>query len=551
MSGYADPHFDTLALHAGASPDPVTGARAVPIHLTTSFVFESSDHAASLFNLERAGHVYSRISNPTNAVLEQRVAALEGGIGAIATASGQAALHLAVATLMGAGSHIVASTALYGGSQNLLHYTLRRFGIETTFVKPGDIDGWRQAIRPNTRLLFGETVGNPGLDVLDIPTVAAIAHEAKVPLLVDSTLTSPYLVQPLALGADLVYHSATKFLSGHGTVIGGVLVDGGSFDWEASGNFPELTQAYEGFHNMVFSEESTVGAFLLRARREGLRDFGACMSPHTAWLILQGIETLPLRMERHMANTEKVVQFLASHPLVARVGHPLLESHPSHALANKLLRFGAKGAGSVFSFDIRGSREQGRAFIEGLKIFSHLANVGDCRSLVIHPASTTHFRMTDEALAGAGIGPGTIRLSIGLEDPDDLIDDLKRALKVAEKAGAILAGKRQLEQPLRITLLGQQQALAARVPGQSFEALVARLGKAEIVAGQIGQIEALDVGLQTEHRHQPATFVDDGHAPVAKRLDRLGEFAAERGRSLLELAFGWICSDALVQAALV
>ena len=312
MSGYADPHFDTLALHAGASPDPVTGARAVPIHLTTSFVFESSDHAASLFNLERAGHVYSRISNPTNAVLEQRVAALEGGIGAIATASGQAALHLAVATLMGAGSHIVASTALYGGSQNLLHYTLRRFGIETTFVHPLDLDAWRQAIRPNTRLLFGETVGNPGLDVLDIPSVSAIAHEAHVPLLVDSTLTSPYLIQPLSLGADLVYHSATKFLSGHGTVIGGVLVDGGSFDWEASGRFPELTQAYEGFHHMVFSEESTVGAFLLRARREGLRDFGACMSPHTAWLILQGIETLPLRMERHMRSEEHTSE-LQSH----------------------------------------------------------------------------------------------------------------------------------------------------------------------------------------------------------------------------------------------
>ncbi|MDP3347452.1 MAG: O-acetylhomoserine aminocarboxypropyltransferase [Hydrogenophaga sp.] len=433
MSGYSDPGFDTLALHAGAAPDPATGARAVPIHLTTSFVFESSDHAAALFNLERAGHVYSRISNPTNAVFEQRMAALEGGIGAIATASGQAALHLSVATLMGAGSHIVASTALYGGSQNLLHYTMRRFGIETTFVKPGDIDGWRAAVRPNTKLFFGETVGNPGLDVLDIPTVSQIAHEAGVPLLVDSTLTTPYLIKPFELGADLIYHSATKFLSGHGTVIGGVVVDAGSFDWEKSGRFPELTEAYAGFHNMVFSEESTVGAFLLRARREGLRDFGACLSPHSAWLILQGIETLSLRMDRHMGNTEKVVQFLASHPLVSRVGHPLLESHPSHALAEKLLRFGARGAGSVFSFDIRGSREQGKAFIEELKIFSHLANVGDCRSLVIHPASTTHFRMSDDALAGAGIGPGTIRLSIGLEDPDDLIDDLKRALKAAEK----------------------------------------------------------------------------------------------------------------------
>ena len=431
MPGYSDPGFDTLSLHAGAQPDPATGARATPIHLTTSFVFESSDHAASLFNLERPGHVYSRISNPTNAVLEQRVSALENGVGAIAVASGQAALHLSIATLMGAGSHIVASTALYGGSQNLLHYTLRRFGIETTFVKPGDIDGWKAAVRPNTKLFFGETVGNPGLDVLDIPTISAIAHEAGVPLLVDSTLTSPWLMQPLKHGADIVYHSATKFLSGHGTVIGGIVVDGGSFDWEKSGKFPELTEPYDGFHNILFSEESTVGAFLLRARREGLRDFGACLSPHSAWLILQGIETLPLRMERHMKNTEKVVQFLATHPLVSRVGHPMLETHSSHALAQKLL---PRGAGSVFSFDIAGNRNQGKTFIETLRVFSHLANVGDCRSLVIHPASTTHFRMSDEALSQAGISQGTIRLSIGLEDADDLIDDLKRALKAAEKA---------------------------------------------------------------------------------------------------------------------
>jgi O-acetylhomoserine (thiol)-lyase len=432
MPGSSDPGFDTLALHAGAAPDPATGARAVPIHLTTSFVFENSEHAASLFNMERSGHVYSRISNPTNAVLEERVAALEGAAGAIATASGQAALHLAICTLAGAGSHIVASTALYGGSHNLLHYTLKRFGIATTFVKPGDIDGWRAAIRPETRLLFGETLGNPGLDVLDIPTVGAIAHEHGLPLLVDSTFTTPWLMKPCELGADLVFHSATKFLSGHGTVIGGVLVDSGRFDWDASGRFPELTEPYEGFHGMVFSEESTVGAFLLRARREGLRDFGACMSPHTAWLILQGIETLPLRMARHVENTRKVVAFLAGHAMVAAVGYPEIESHASHALAKRLL---PRGCGSVFSFDLKGSREQGKAFIEALKIFSHLANVGDCRSLVIHPASTTHFRMDDAALAQAGITPGTIRLSIGLEDPDDLIDDLKRALKVAEKAG--------------------------------------------------------------------------------------------------------------------
>jgi O-acetylhomoserine (thiol)-lyase len=433
MPGASDPGFDTLALHAGAAPDPATGARAVPIHLTTSFVFESTEHAASLFNLERSGHVYSRISNPTNAVLEERLAALEGGMGAIATASGQAALHLGIATLAGAGSHIVASSALYGGSHNLLHYTLRRFGIETTFVKPRDIDGWRAAIRPNTKLLLGETLGNPGLDVLDIPTIGAIAHESGLPLLVDSTFTTPWLMKPIALGADLVFHSATKFLSGHGTVIGGVLVDGGRFDWTGSTRFPELTEPYDGFHGMVFAEESTDGAFLLRARREGLRDFGACMSPHTAWLILQGVETLPLRMARHIENARKVVAFLVSHPMVAGVGYPELESHPDHALACKLL---PRGCGSVFSFDLQGSRAQGAAFIEALKLFSHLANVGDCRSLVIHPASTTHFRMDDAALAQAGIGPGTIRLSIGLEDPDDLIDDLKRALKAAEKARA-------------------------------------------------------------------------------------------------------------------
>jgi O-acetylhomoserine (thiol)-lyase len=430
MAGYSDPGFDTLALHAGAAPDAATGARAVPIVLSTSFVFESSEHAASLFNQERSGHVYSRISNPTNAVLEERVAALEGGVGAIATASGQAALHLALTTLAGAGSHIVASSALYGGSHNLLSYTLPRFGIATTFVRPGDIDGWRAAIRPETRLLFGETLGNPGLDVLDIPTVSAIAHEAGLPLLVDSTFTTPWLMKPFEHGADLVFHSATKFLSGHGTVIGGVLVDGGLFDWEASGRFPELTAPYAGFHGMVFAEESSVGAFLLRARREGLRDFGACMSPHTAWLILQGIETLPLRMARHVENTRRIVAFLAGHKMVSRVGYPELDGHPSQALARRLL---PRGCGSVFSFDLAGSRKQGQAFIEALKIFSHLANVGDCRSLVIHPASTTHFRMDDAALANAGITPGTIRLSIGLEDADDLIDDLKRAFKVAEK----------------------------------------------------------------------------------------------------------------------
>ena len=422
--------FDTLSLHAGAAPDRETGARATPIYLSSAFVFRDSDHAAALFNMEQSGHVYSRISNPTVAVLEERIAALEAGVGAIATASGQAALHLAIATLAGAGSHIVASRALYGGSHNLLDYTLRRFGIATTFVDPRDPDAWRAALRPETRLLLGETLGNPGLDVLDIPTVAEIAHAHRVPLLVDSTFTTPYLVRPGELGADLVYHSATKFLCGHGTVVGGLLVDIGRFDWDAAGRFPELTEPYDGFHGMVFSEESTVAAFLLRARREGLRDFGACLSPMNAFQILQGIETLPLRMTRHVANAERIAQFLSEHPLVARVSYPALPEHPDHALARRLL---PRGCGAVFSFDLKGDRAAGRRFVEALRLFSHLANVGDARSLVIHPASTTHFRMDERALAAAGIGEGTLRLSIGLEDADDLVADLEAAFKAAAR----------------------------------------------------------------------------------------------------------------------
>ena len=423
--------FDTLSLHAGAAPDRETGARATPIYLSTAFVFRDSDHAAALFNMEQSGHVYSRISNPTVAVLEERIAALESGVGAIGTASGQAALHLAIATLAGAGSHVVASRALYGGSHNLLDYTLRRFGIDTTFVDPRSPDAWRQALRPETRLLLGETLGNPGLDVLDIPAVADIAHGHGVPLLVDSTFTTPYLIRPGELGADLVYHSATKFLCGHGTVVGGLLVDIGRFDWEASGRFPELTQPYDGFHGMVFSEESTVAPFLLRARREGLRDFGACLSPMNAFQILQGVETLPLRMARHVANAERIAQFLSQHPMVARVSYPSLPDHPDHALARRLL---PRGCGAVFSFDMKGDRAAGRRFVESLRLFSHLANVGDARSLVIHPASTTHFRMDDRALAAAGIGEGTLRLSIGLEDPQDLIGDLEAAFKAASRA---------------------------------------------------------------------------------------------------------------------
>lgn len=434
MSDPRPPGFDTLSLHAGAVPDPSTGARATPIHFTTSYVFRDADHAASLFNMERAGHVYSRISNPTNAVLEERIAALEGGVAGIAVASGQAALHLGLATIAGAGSHVVASRALYGGSQNLLAYTMKRFGIDTTFVDPRDLDAWRAAIRPNTKVLFAETLGNPGLDVLDIPSVAALAHENDLPLMVDSTFTTPWLIRPFDHGADLIYHSATKFLCGHGTAVGGLLVDGGTFDWQQAhdrtGRFAELCEPYDGFHGMVFTEESTTAAFSLRARREGLRDFGAVMSPHNAFAILQGIETLSVRMERHVANARKIVEFLCSHPAVASVSWPELPSHPDHALARRLL---PRGCGAVFSFVIKGDRAAGRRFVEGLKTFSHLANVGDARSLVIHPASTTHFRVPAEQLAASGITEGTIRLSIGLEDPDDLIDDLTRGLKLAQK----------------------------------------------------------------------------------------------------------------------
>ena len=433
MSAPDYPGLDTLALHAGSQPDPATGARATPIYQSASFCFPDSDYAASLFNIERAGHVYSRLSNPTNAVLEERIAALEDGVGAIATASGQAALTLAIMTLMGAGSHIVAAAALYGGSHNLLAYTLPRLGIETTFVDARDPEAFAAAIKDNTRLVFAETVGNPGLDVLNIPEVAAAAHQAGLPLMVDSTFTTPYLIKPFEHGADIVMHSATKFLSGHGIVIGGLLVDGGHFDWDASGKFPTLTEPYAGFHNLVFSEEFGPAAFIQRARKEGLRDFGACMSPTTAFHILQGVETLGLRMNRHVENTRAVVEFLAHQDQVSRVGYPELDGHPDQTLALELL---PKGCSAVFSFDLIGGREAGIAFVDALNLFSHLANVGDAKSLVIHPASTTHHRMDATALAAGGIGEGTIRLSIGLEDPKDLMADLKQGLRAAGKIAA-------------------------------------------------------------------------------------------------------------------
>jgi O-acetylhomoserine (thiol)-lyase len=425
------PKFATLSLHAGQRPDPATGARAVPIYQTTSYVFRDSDHAASLFNLEEPGYIYSRIANPTVAVLEERLAALEGGVGAVCTASGQAALHLAIATLMGAGGHIVAAASLYGGSINLLKLTLPRFGIETSFVDPRDPAAFRAAIRPQTRLVFAEILGNPGLEVLDVPAVADAAHQAGMPLLVDATFATPYLCRPIEHGCDIVMHSATKWLGGHGVAIGGVLIDGGRFDWQASGKFPTLSEPYAGYHGIDFAEEFGPQAFVMRARVEGVRDFGACMSPANAFHLIQGVETLPLRMAQHMANTRAVLTFLGASEAVAWVTHPDLPSHRDHALAQRLL---PHGAGAIVSFGIKGGREAGKRFIDSLKLVSHLANVGDAKTLVIHPASTTHQQLDAASLAAAGIGEDMVRLSVGLEDAGDITDDLGQALRASQKS---------------------------------------------------------------------------------------------------------------------
>ncbi|PJK28459.1 O-acetylhomoserine aminocarboxypropyltransferase [Minwuia thermotolerans] len=420
----------TLGLHAGQHPDPATGARAVPIYQSTSYVFDDADHAAALFNMETPGHIYSRISNPTVAVLEERLAALEGGVGAVCTASGQAALFLAVSTLMGQGGHIVSSASIYGGSHNMFHHTLPRFGITTTFVDPRDTEGFAKAIRPETRLVFGETLGNPGLEIMDIPAVARIAHDHGLPLMIDNTFATPHLFRPVEHGADIVMHSVTKFLGGHGIAIGGAMVDGGTFDWAASGKFPTLTEPYEGYHGLNFWEEYGPAALCMRARAEGLRDFGACMSPQNAFYLLQGVETLHVRMPRHVENARRLAAFLEGHEAVGWVAYPDLESHPDHERAKALL---PDGAGAIFSFGVNGGREAGRAFIENLKVFSHLANVGDAKSLVIHPASTTHQQMDAEALKAAGVGEDLVRLSVGLEDADDLIDDLKSALRASQR----------------------------------------------------------------------------------------------------------------------
>lgn len=425
------PGFDTLSLHAGYHPEPVHGARAVPIYQTTSYVFEDTDQAAALFNLERPGHVYSRISNPTVAVLEERLAALEGGVGAVCTASGMAAMHIAIATLLGAGDHIVASASLYGGTADLLANTLPRFGVTTTFVPPRELAGFRAAVQPRTRLLLGETIGNPGLEVLDIPALAAIAHGAGVPLLVDSTFATPYLCRPLDLGADLVVHSLTKWIGGHGIAVGGAVIDGGRFDWQVSDKYPTLSQPVPGYQGIVFAEQYGPAAYLMRARTEGLRQFGVCLSPANAFHLLQGVETLSLRMQRHIENTRAVLDFLRGDQTVAWIVHPDLPEHPDHALAKRLL---PRGAGSMVSFGVRGGRAAGARLIEALRLASHLANVGDARTLVIHPASTTHQQMSAEQLARAGIGEDMVRLSVGIEAAEDIIGDLAQALRAARKA---------------------------------------------------------------------------------------------------------------------
>ncbi len=430
MAAPNPPGFETLSLHAGQHPDPEHRARAVPIYQTTSYVFEDGEQAAALFNLERPGYVYSRISNPTVAVLEERLAALEGGVGAICTASGMAAMHVAIATLLGSGDHIVASASLYGGTVGLLAQTLPRFGITTTFVKPRDIDGFRAAIQPNTKLVLGETIGNPGLEVLDIPALSDIAHAAGVPLLVDSTFATPYLCRPLDLGADLVMHSITKWIGGHGIAIGGAVIDGGRFDWDRSGRYPMLTEPSPGYQGIVFSEQFGPAAFTMRARTEGLRQFGVCLSPTNAFYLLQGLETLGLRMQRHVENTAAILDFLSQHKAVAWVTHPTLPTHPDHALAQKLL---PRGAGSMVSFGVRGGRAAGKKFIDTLRLASHLANVGDAKTLVIHPATTTHQQMSATQLEAAGISEDMVRLSVGIESVADIIRDLDQALRASQK----------------------------------------------------------------------------------------------------------------------
>jgi len=416
--------FATRSLHAGQKPDAATGARAVPIYQTTSFVFENSDHAAALFALQQFGNIYSRIMNPTTAVFEERVAALEGGVAALGVSSGQAAQFLALTSLMQAGDHLVASATLYGGTYTQFAVSFHRMGIETTFVEPDDPENFRKAIRPNTRALYGETIANPRMNILDIERIAAIAHQHKLPLVIDNTLATPYLCRPIEYGADIVVHSATKFLGGHGNSIGGIIVDSGKFDWK-QGHFPQINDPSPGYHGMRFSEVFGNIAFIIKARVDGLRDFGPCLSPFNAFLFIQGIETLGLRMNLHSRNALAVAEWLAKDSRVTWVNYPGLVTSPYKALAGKYL---ARGCGAVLTFGVRGGREAGRAFVDRLKLFSHLANIGDAKSLVIHPASTTHQQLSDAEQEAAGITPDLVRLSVGLEDIEDIVWDIDQAL---------------------------------------------------------------------------------------------------------------------------
>jgi O-acetylhomoserine (thiol)-lyase len=422
--------FDTLSLHAGQTLDEAFGARAAPIYQTTSYVFPDTDTAASIFNLERGGHAYSRITNPTVGVLEQRIAALEGGSAAVCTASGMAATFCAITAILGQGDHIVASSQMYGGNVSLMKNTLPRFGITTTFVDPTDNAAFEAAMQDNTRLIYGELIGNPGLDILDLEAVAGIAGAHRVPLMIDATFNTPYLCRCLDHGANITIHSVTKWMGGHGVAIGGAIVDGGNFDWGASGKFPTITDPYAPFSGISFWDEFGPGAYATRIRAEAMRDIGPAMSPMNAFLLLQGLETLSLRMDRHLANTRALLKYLEGHEQVAWVSHPDLESHPSHALAKKYL---PRGAGSIVSFGVRGGRAAGRAFIENLGLASHLANVGDAKTLIIHPATTTHSRIDAEALEAAGITEDMVRLSVGLEDVADLRADFEQGFRAARK----------------------------------------------------------------------------------------------------------------------
>ncbi|ATY84427.1 bifunctional o-acetylhomoserine/o-acetylserine sulfhydrylase [Kyrpidia spormannii] len=420
--------FETLALHAGQTVDPATRSRAVPIYQTTSYVFRDTEHAANLFALKEPGNIYTRIMNPTQDVFEQRMAALEGGVGALATASGQAAITLALLNIAGAGDEIVSSSYLYGGTFNLFHHTLRRLGIDVKFVDPGDPEAFRRAATPRTKAFYAEIIGNPKIDILDIEAVAQVAREVGVPLIIDNTFATPYLHRPLEHGADIVIHSATKFIGGHGTSIGGVIVDGGRFDWKASGKYPGLVEPDPSYHGVSYVEAVGPAAFIVKARVQLMRDMGPALSPFNAFLFLQGLETLSLRMERHSQNALGVAQFLESHPNVRWVNYPGLESSPYAALARKYL---PKGQGAILTFGIDGGVETGRKFIESLQLFSHLANVGDAKSLVIHPASTTHQQLTEEEQRASGVTPEMIRLSVGLETLEDILEDLDQALRKA------------------------------------------------------------------------------------------------------------------------